>query len=340
MFQPHTGDRIGRVIAVAATHVVVLLEARDDGMPPQTVQMGVLVKIETRLSTVFGMVSGLRVPLPSLTSSQADLKIVEVELLGERLNDPTAANGGFRRGVANFPALEDAVRLTTQDDLAQVYAPPRVASVAIGTIHQDSRIAAHLLIDDLLGKHFSVVGTTGTGKSCAVASILRAVIERNPNGHVLLLDPHNEYARAFGDQAVVLSPDAGLRLPYWLFNFEELAEIVLGAENAHPEQRKILADVVLTAKQTHFLRTGLEKNGTIDTPVLYRMSDVLRSLEAAMGSLSRPESVSAFQTVKNRILALQNDARYAFVFGASLSLRDEMVDILSQLFRIPSTAAR
>jgi hypothetical protein len=59
-----------------------------------------------------------------------------------------------------------------------------------------------------------------------------------------------------------------------------------------------------------------------------------------MGSLSRPESVSAFQTVKNRILALQNDARYAFVFGASLSLRDEMVDILSQLFRIPSTAAR
>jgi hypothetical protein len=37
------------------------------------------------------MVSGLRVPLPSLTSSQADLKIVEVELLGERLNDPTAA---------------------------------------------------------------------------------------------------------------------------------------------------------------------------------------------------------------------------------------------------------
>src|SRR3954468_7121913 len=137
MFQPHTGDRIGRVIAVSATHVVVLLEARDDGMPPQTVQMGVLVKIETRLSTVFGMVSGLRVPLPSLTSSQTDLKIIEVELLGERLNDSTAANGGFRRGVANFPALEDAVALTTQDDLAQVYAPPRVASVAIGTIHQD-----------------------------------------------------------------------------------------------------------------------------------------------------------------------------------------------------------
>jgi len=125
MFQPHTGDRIGRVIAVAATHVVVLLEARDDGMPPQTVQMGVLVKIETRLSTVFGMVSGLRVPLPSLTSSQADLKIVEVELLGERLNDPAAANGGFRRGVANFPALEDAVRLTTQRSRAGLRAAAR-----------------------------------------------------------------------------------------------------------------------------------------------------------------------------------------------------------------------
>jgi hypothetical protein len=86
---------------------------------------------------------------------------------------------------------------------------------------------------------------------------------------VLLLDPHNEYARAFGDQAVVLSPDAGLRLPYWLFNFEELAEIVLGAENAHPSSAKFSLTSCSAPKQTHFLRTGLEKNGTIDTPVLY-----------------------------------------------------------------------
>src|SRR5439155_7257888 len=67
----------------------------------------------------------------------------------------------------------------------------------------------------------------------------------------------------------------------------------------------------------------------------YRMSDVLRFLDAAMGSLNRPDSVVAYQAVKNRILALQNDGRYGFVFGSRLTLRDEFSEILAQLFRIP-----
>ena len=145
----------------------------------------------------------------------------------------------------------------------------------VGTIYQADSVPAYLRIDDLMGKHFSIVGTTGSGKSCAVATILRAVIDHNPNAHVMLLDPHNEYARAFAERAVVLSPDDGLRLPYWLFNFEELAEIVLGSERADLEQRKILAETVLAAKQAHFSKNGLDKVGSVDTPVPYRMSDVL-----------------------------------------------------------------
>jgi DNA helicase HerA-like ATPase len=65
------------------------------------------------------------------------------------------------------------------------------------------------------------------------------------------------------------------------------------------------------------------------------MSDALRYLDTAMGSLNRPDSVAAYQTVKGRILALQNDARYGFVFGSRLTLRDELAEILAQLFRIP-----
>jgi uncharacterized protein len=334
--QGFAGERIGRVIAVSAAEVTVLLETPIDEVaahrPP--VQMGVMVKIDTRLSAVFGMVCGLRTPLPSFAAPEADLKIIQLELIGERLLEESGAYAGFQRGVSVFPALADAVHFTTPADLAEIYAPPRVASISIGTIHQDRSIAAYLLTDDLLGKHFSVVGTTGTGKSCAVASILRSIIDRNPNGHVVLLDPHNEYSRAFVEQSIVLSPDGGLRLPYWLFNFEELAEIVLGLGSQNHEQRKILGDIVLAAKQNTFVKSGWE-NGTIDTPIPYRMSDVLRSLEAAMGALNRPESIAAYQAVKSRILALQNDARFSFVFGASLSLRDEMPDILSQLFRIP-----
>ncbi|HEX3863758.1 MAG TPA: DUF87 domain-containing protein [Stellaceae bacterium] len=331
------GTRIGRVIAVSAAQVIVLLEARGMEAPSQIepIEMGALVKLQTRVSTVYGMVNALRVPLPSLSAPDDDLKIIEVELLGEMLRDQGGEYKGFQRGVSVFPPIEAPVYLATAEDLAQVYAPRGTASVPVGTLYQANSVTAYLRIDDLMGKHFSIVGTTGSGKSCAVATILRAVIDRNPNAHVMLLDPHNEYARAFAGRAVVLSPEEGLRLPYWLFNFDELAEIVLGTERADNEQRKILGEIVLAAKQANFARAGLEKSGSVDTPIPYRMSEALLHLDRAAGALNRPESLGAFQTVKSRIMALQSDARYAFVFGSNLAMRDEMSEILSNLFRIP-----
>jgi DNA helicase HerA-like ATPase len=328
---------IGRVIAVSAAQLVVLLEATRpelSGLRQKPLEMAALVKIQTRASTVFGMVSGLRVPLPTVATPDDDLKIIEVEFLGETTYHPDGETDGFRRGVSIFPALEDLVYLATPEDLANVYAPPREAAVPVGTIHQDTTVSAYLLVNDLLGKHFSVVGTTGSGKSCAVATILRSVIEQNPHAHVMLLDPHCEYANAFPEEAVVLSPGDGLHLPYWLFNFDELAEVVL-ASGHQAEQYKILGEAVLNAKQAYFEKSGLDRHGSVDTPTPYRMSDIMRFLDAAMGSLNRPESVAAYQLVKSRIMALQSDIRFGFMFGSSLTLRDDMSEILSQLFRIP-----
>ena len=331
------GARIGRVIAVSAAQVIVLLEATvpEESRRPEAIEIGALVKLQTRTSMVYGIVNALRVPLPSLSAPDEDMQIVEIELLGEMLRNATGASSSFQRGVSVFPAIEAPVYLATSEDLAQVYAPRGTASVPIGALYQASNVPAYLRIDDLMGKHFSIVGTTGSGKSCAIAAILRAVIEHNPNAHVVLLDPHNEYGRAFADRAMVLRPDGGLHLPYWLFNFEELAEVVLGSDHGDSEQRKILGEAVLAAKQANFSKVGLDKIGSVDTPVPDRMSDLMSHLDRAAGALNRPESVGAFQTVKGRILALQADARYGFVFGTSLSLRDEMSEILSSLFRIP-----
>ncbi|HEV2187241.1 MAG TPA: DUF87 domain-containing protein [Stellaceae bacterium] len=325
---------IGRVIAVSAAQLIVLLLPQSEGRARTPLEMAALVKVQTRASTVFGMISGLRVPLPSVTAPEEDLKIIEIELIGEAAHGADGESAGFRRGVSIFPALEDEVFLATPEDLARVYAPPRDAAVPVGSIHQDAQVPAFLLVNDLLGKHFSVVGTTGSGKSCAVSTILRSVIEQNPHGHVMLLDPHCEYAHAFPNEAIVLSPGDGLHLPYWLFNFEELAEIVC-TSNQRAEQYKILGEAVLAAKIAYFAKPSADRHISIDTPMPYRVSDLIRHLDNAMGSLNRPDSVAAYQQIKSRINALQHDARYGFTFGTSLTLRDEMADILSQLFRIP-----
>jgi len=327
---------LGRVIAVSACQTIALLErsnsaARLAGDLP--LEMGTLVKMHTRVSMVYGMVSALRVPLPTLEASDKDLKLVELDLIGEMRNTDGTA-GTFQRGVSAHPALDEPVYLASAADLTKVYARPKVATTQIGAIHQDSAVPAYILIDELFGKHFSIVGTTGSGKSCCIATILGAVIEHSPNAHVIVLDPHNEYSSAFGDRATILGPADGLHLPYWLFNFEELTEIVFGSDR-NSEQAKVLGEAILAAKQSHFAKAGLDKFGTVDTPAPYRMSDALRFLDSAMGSLNRPESVAAYQAVKGRILALQNDPRYGFVFGSRLTLRDELSEILAQLFRIP-----
>jgi DNA helicase HerA-like ATPase len=327
---------IGRVIAVSAAQLIVLLQPPKSGdLAREPLAMAALVKIRTRGSIVFGMISGLRVPLPSVATPDDDLKIIEIELIGETTFSPSGKTDGFRRGVSVFPALEDPVYLATPDDLAQVYAPPRDAAIPVGSIHQDSDVPAFLLVDDLLGKHFSIVGTTGSGKSCAVATILRSVIEKNPHAHVILLDPHCEYAHAFPEEAIVLSPGDGLHLPYWLFNFEELAEVVLGESEHRAEQSKILGEAVLSGKLAYLGKSPTDRHVSVDTPMPYRVSDLIRYLDNTMGSLNRPDSVAAYQLVKTRMQALQNDVRFGFMFGSSLSLRDDMSDILAQLFRIP-----
>jgi len=216
---------LGRVIAVSACQAIALLERHHSGISSECdvpLEMGTLVKMRTRVSIAYGMVTGLRVPLPSLERSDKDLRLVELELVGET---PGAdASAGFQRGLSAYPALDEPIYLASAQDVAQVYARPKVVTAPVGTIHQNGTVPAYILVDELFGKHFSIVGTTGSGKSCGLATILRAVVDHSPNAHVVLLDPHNEYARAFGDRAVTLSPGAGLHLPYWLFNFEELTE--------------------------------------------------------------------------------------------------------------------
>ena len=76
---------------------------------------------------------------------------------------------GFRRGISSYPSLGNVVFRASNEELAKAYACDSESAIRIGHIQQDSSIPAMVKIDELLGKHFAVLGTTGTGKSCAVA---------------------------------------------------------------------------------------------------------------------------------------------------------------------------
>lgn len=338
--------RLGRVVAVIGARVSGHLQADLDPEIMEAIQVGGLLKICTRVSTVYGMVSALR--LSDQNVRDDPVCMVDIDLLGEVLI-PTVEEGRaepgrgasehtavaeFRRGVSIYPGLGAGIHALTSSDLALVYAQPQSSSFTIGAVYHDPSIPARVATDRLLGKHFAILGTTGSGKSCAVALMLRSILENYPNGHVVLLDPHNEYAHAFGGVAELIDT-SNLELPYWMMNFEELAATFVSRDGSDRQaEAEILKEAVLQARRRFLGEDADASFVSVDTPVPFRMSQAERIILDMMGKLDKVDSARPYLRLVARMQALQNDRRFAFLFSG-LVVRDSMTDVLSRLLRMP-----
>jgi DNA helicase HerA-like ATPase len=330
-------QRIGRVVSVSGSQAVVLMEESVDNKAviPAGLMMGVIVKIPLPQTVVYGLVCGLSVPIPATEPGAPEMKIMEIELIGESVRDDDNGLSPFRRGVSMSPPLTSAVFTTSQSDLRLVYLRPGMATARIGSLHQERRIPALIGLDDLLGKHFAVVGATGSGKSCSVTVILKAILEHHPNAHMILLDPHNEYAHAFGDRTEVIGSNS-LQLPYWLFNFEEICEVLAQAGAKLDLAESALFGEYIASAKRQFLGSSAEGRFiTADTPSPYRITLVTQYIDETMGRLEKPESLGPYHRLKAAINLITTDSRFSFMFGTGIAVRDNMAAILSRILRLP-----
>lgn len=315
---------LGHVISVAGSVVWGLFESGS----VHPVEIGNIVRLHGGEGRSFGIVTTLR---RDGRRHEDDRRLVEIKLLGEV---PDGALS-FQCGVSKHPALDSPIFLADQDELLLIYRQPDVATVRLGTLRQADGLPAYAVTDQLLGKHFAILGTTGAGKSCAVTVLLRAILAANPFGHIVMLDPHNEYGQAFGDRAELLNPQT-LKLPYWLLNFEEISEVLVNKEAANSSYTKsaILRDAILRARKMAF---GEDKNSdhiTVDTPTPYRLSDLIRIIKEDMGAFNRAESIAPFQHLISRIERVASDRRFSFMFS-SFMVQDSMGQVLSLILRLP-----
>ncbi|MEQ1930422.1 MAG: DUF87 domain-containing protein [Parvularculaceae bacterium] len=336
--------RVGSVISVTGSHALIMLDpTRADEDRSHRPQLGAIMSIDSGLTVVLGLVSAMSVPAPSGEGGGAEIRIVELELIGEFTKATQKTPARFRRGVSAYPTLGDEAHVATRDELAALFAINGTASVRVGVIKQDAAIPATVAVNDLFQRHCAILGTTGAGKSCAVALLLRAVLDRYPNGHVVILDPHNEYSQCFGDTAVIFDPTS-LTMPYWMLTFDELVEILYPGRKGYDEEIEILADFIPAAKKMNlhsaangakiYATRGDTAAITVDTPLPYRVSDILGLIDKALGGLDSTRSIAPFKRLRNRLFAISQDARYAFMFGG-LTVQDTMSNFLSSLFRIP-----
>lgn len=343
---------IGRIVNVESSHASISINKRviRDNQLYQA-QIGTILKILTRDSIVVAMVSKLEIGRVD-DEGLNDGCLATLNILGEITTNPTTRQTKFFRGVRTFPVLGEAVYNMSPQELQIIFSKDGAESIEIGRLQQDNSIVANVRVDDMLSKHFAIIGSTGSGKSCTVALVLQAILDVSPAGHVVLFDPHNEYSKSFGNAAEVITGET-LDLPIWLFDFVETVELLTSeiADHAHAEE-EILHEVILKAKR---LFERAQKNNdvssqiklddveaelqrathiTLDSPVPYRIGDVVKLLSHEMGKLENSSNLAPYKRLKRRIMTLIADPRYAFIFrNQAMPLPIEQ--LMGRIFRLP-----
>jgi DNA helicase HerA-like ATPase len=334
--------RLAHIVSVSGSHAVAMLERQDALANDARVQIGALIKVVTPTSAAMGVITAISAPMPAAEGEPQPTGLIEINLAGEVVPDQNRRLT-FRRGISSLPTLGDAVLLADKHDLTRVYAPPQAASIKIGTLFQESSVPARLLIDDLLAKHFLIVGSTGSGKSSAVTCILQRLLAEHTHAHMVILDIHNEYSAAFGGLVEPINLD-NFSLPFWMLDFEEMCAALVQRDAHYDAEVEILSDAVVNAKRRYSesatSRAGALRKAesnmviTVDTPTPFRMSDIVSWLDDQLGRLERTQFTLPYRRLKARIESLVTDQRYSFMFG-SLSVQDTMGEVLARLFRVP-----
>lgn len=335
-FDPTRG--FGMVFEIAGASSQVVLDAaamdalanHDDPVVASAGQVGSQLKMRVGSHWLIANVRTLR-----LMPGDDDRIVAAIDFLGE--GDEEKLTGKlyrFRRGVTRYPTPGTPVYPVSTADLKQVYAADDRAHIDIGTVYPTRDTRAALYIDALLGKHFALLGSTGTGKSTSAALILHRICELAPRGHIVMIDPHGEYGAAFKENGATYDV-SNLQMPYWLMNFEEHCEVFLTTSGSeHQIDADILAKCLLMARGKSRLGQEISKL-TVDAPIPYLLSDLTNLIGLEMGKMDRAGDTAPYLRLRTKIDEIKGDPRYGFMFSGML-VADTMANFIERVFRLPS----
>lgn len=334
---------IGHVISCNGSRVVIRAVAHQgDNNEDTQWAIGRLISINLGKSRVVGLIYQLDSTDHSWNIDGENIITVRAELQGEVVDGDNPANPVFQRGIANYPHVGAITHRIRVNDLKAIYQNKNNENAIIGTLSQDESVLATISVQEMISKHFALLGSTGSGKSSATSLVLHKIQEQMPELRILILDPHNEYSRGFRDQSMTIGIDS-FELPHWLFQLDEFCEVLFRGTPAAPEERDALRDLIPVAKSLYghhqsgisIRKTAFMSNVTADSPIPYRISDLLSVIEEQIGQLDSMINRSVLKSLKGRIESLSNDPRFRFMFS-SLLVTDNAIETLGRIFRIPA----
>lgn len=353
---------IGEVRSVETTRITIRVT---DGQRLQKARVGRLVAIQaTGDEWLIGIVERVwrhPVELPTLDEGemaegaaaiQQEENGVAISLVGTYRARDGQRHNTFSRAVFSLPeinrpvypieekSLEDFMGILSASSKAEAATPLKV-----GTYTLDGKASAYIDGDKLFQRHAALLGSTGSGKSFTVASILEQTAQL-PHANVVVLDLHGEYSsmkfashyRIAGIADIKAKKDGAIFLPFWLLTYDEMQSVFVdrSGDNA-PNQALALMDSVVEMKCAAITALGkpaLLDGLTVDTPVPYKLNDLVQSLNDKNEELV--DTGEVYQTGDRkgqpkfgkgplngklsrfliRLKTKMNDRRYAFMYQA------------------------
>lgn len=272
-------------------------------------QIGTFVKIVAGNIVTFGLVDSVSNTPSNITDGTPDKlhgsRYLTVSLVGEKIG-----NGRFEKGIGLYPTINDEVHLVTEEDLLDIYSGKQdmTGLLAIGKHSSSENLDVYLDIHKLVLRHSAILGSTGSGKSNGVVTIIKRLINQMKNSRMVLIDPHGEYGSAFPDAKVFRIGDAKnpLYVPFWLMNFDELMYFLVGAkptDDQRPDYREFREIIVRNKKANYQLSAGDVNQDfiTADSPIPFNIRHVWYELNRKVNATYK-ESGEAKQTLENECL--------------------------------------
>ena len=272
----------------------------------------------------------------------AELNLCKVVLIGTMSDRIGAQENVFRRTLESVPEIDANCFSLEGDNLTGFmrvisHAANIENALIIGKYTLDDNAIAYLNGNKLFQRHAFIGGSTGSGKSWTTARIIEQVAELR-NANAIIFDIHGEYAPLISNgisHFKIAGPgdieagrglnDGIVHLPYWLLSYEALVSFFVDRSDQNaPNQSMIMAREVNNAKQLYLEQrkeSELLKNFTIDSPVPFRLEDILASLnqintETVQGSRGDKQG-EFFGKLSRMISRLENkisDRRLGFLF--------------------------
>lgn len=366
--EPDQNLIIGKIVEVDGNHIKAELDKSIDELTRiynaeiyPIGQFGSILKVYFGNRLLFMYVTRLRMKSEieaergGLVAPSEDSRILEGDLFGEGVWKIDNQSGNpecilkFERGISTYPLPQQELYLTTSIELKGIYECTDKEAIKIGSYVGTGNVPCLANINELFSKHTAILGSTGSGKSATVAAVIHAILGYSPgvnidgnqkpwHPHIIILDPHNEYNKAFPLAQRLVSDEGTLKLPFWLLNLQELMDLFIGkTEFQATSQTNILKKALMAAR-----REGAEKIGftegeiSVDSPVPFSLTTLVAKISEDMRPLT-PSKQDKHLNILNKIEMLQRDVRLNFLMDDWTSNIDEMKEIISQFISVGNT---